>query len=150
MQCGLYRFGCCSVSAYVGITSSIKFHWKVNESNICYNSSLLTVISLCHFNISNFINRLGYSGKTSDNSDSDHTRAADVGCGSRHTVVLTKTNQLWTFGWNKYGQLGLGHNYSRDAPEKMCIPKSVNGKPIKMLKCGDWGTAIVVSSNKKP
>lgn len=90
------------------------------------------------------------SGKTADNNDSDHTRAADVGCGSRHTVVLTKTNQLWTFGWNKYGQLGLGHNYSRDAPEKMCIPKSVNGKPIKMLKCGDWGTAIVVSSNKKP
>ena len=35
MQCGLYRFGCCSVSTNVGITSSIQFHWKVNENNIC-------------------------------------------------------------------------------------------------------------------
>merc|ERR1719242_1617606 len=88
-------------------------------------------------------------GKVTASGDSDHTRVVDVACGSRHTVVLTKTNQLWTFGWNKYGQLGIGHTHSRDAPERMCIPKSVTGKTLKMLRCGDWGTAVVVSSNKK-
>ena len=31
--------------------------------------------------------------------------ALDVSCGSRHTVVLTKANILWAFGWNKYGQV---------------------------------------------
>jgi len=89
-------------------------------------------------------------GKNMKGSESDSTRALDVACGSRHTVVLTKSNQLWTFGWNKYGQLGLGHNHSRDAPEKINIPKSITGKSLKMLRCGDWGTAIVVSSNKNP
>ena len=89
------------------------------------------------------------AGNTTANGESDHTRAVDVACGSRHTVVLTKNNQLWSFGWNKYGQLGLGHNHSRDTPEKMCIPKSVTGKTLKMLRCGDWGTAVLVSCNKK-
>ena len=36
---------------------------------------------------------------------------------------LIKYFQLWAFGWNKYGQLGLGHNASRDAPEKMVMPR---------------------------
>jgi len=88
-------------------------------------------------------------GKNIKSTESDSTRTLDVACGSRHTVILTKSNQLWTFGWNKYGQLGLGHNHSRDAPEKINIPKSIAGKTLKMLRCGDWGTAIVVSSNKK-
>jgi len=88
-------------------------------------------------------------GKNIKSTESDSTRTLDVACGSRHTVILTKSNQLWTFGWNKYGQLGLGHTHSRDAPEKINIPKSIAGKTLKMLRCGDWGTAIVVSSNKK-
>ena len=33
------------------------------------------------------------------------SQALDVSCGSRHTVVLTKANVLWAFGWNKYGQV---------------------------------------------
>ena len=78
------------------------------------------------------------------------SRADQVGCGSRHTVVLTKNYQLWAFGWNKYGQLGIGHNHSRDTPEKMSLPRSVaSGKRIKMLRCGDWGTAIVVSNGNR-
>ena len=96
-----------------------------------------------------FSGGLNNIGKSNKGYESDSTRALEVACGSRHTVVLTKSNQLWTFGWNKYGQLGLGHNHSRDAPEKINIPKSITGKTLKMLRCGDWGTAIVVSSNKK-
>ena len=99
----------------------------------------------CFFFSSGFNN----FGKNIKSTESDSTRTLDVACGSRHTVILTKSNQLWTFGWNKYGQLGLGHNHSRDAPEKINIPKSIAGKTLKMLRCGDWGTAIVVSSNKK-
>lgn len=106
---------------------------------------------MCLILLINFTLNSGHNnpGLIAGNGESDHTRAVDVACGSRHTVVLTKNNQLWTFGWNKYGQLGLGHNHSRDAPEKMCIPKNINGKALKMLRCGDWGTAVVVSSNKK-
>jgi len=38
------------------------------------------------------------------------SQALDVSCGSRHTVVLTKANVLWAFGWNKYGQNILVNN----------------------------------------
>jgi hypothetical protein len=43
------------------------------------------------------------SGKSQD----DASQAVDASCGSRHTVILTKANVLWAFGWNKYGQVGL-------------------------------------------
>ena len=33
------------------------------------------------------------------------SHAVGVSCGSRHTVILTKANVLWAFGWNKYGQV---------------------------------------------
>jgi alpha-tubulin suppressor-like RCC1 family protein len=97
--------------------------------------------------------------------------ALDVGCGSRHTVVLTKDNNLWAFGkkylpsvflslsyllfytwtgWNKYGQLGLGHTISRDTVEKIALPKSIGRNTVvKMLRCGDWGTAVVVNNSAK-
>ena len=74
----------------------------------------------------------------------------DVACGSRHTVVLTSGNQMYGFGWNKYGQLGLGHTLTRDTVEKMqALPKGLLGKQgrVKMLRCGDWGTALVLSSS---
>jgi len=84
------------------------------------------------------------SGKTSSES-----AVVDVGCGSRHTVALTKGNQLWSFGWNKYGQLGLGDTRSRDHVEKVPLPKALlRGMDVKMLRCGDWGTAVVVAASK--
>ena len=41
----------------------------------------------------------------SGGKDDATSHAVDVSCGSRHTVVLTKANLLWAFGWNKYGQV---------------------------------------------
>ena len=41
----------------------------------------------------------------SGGKDDATSHAVDVSCGSRHTVVLTKANVLWAFGWNKYGQV---------------------------------------------
>jgi len=71
-----------------------------------------------------------------------------VACGSRHTVALTHSGTLWSFGWNKYGQLGLGHTLARDAPQRMPLPKSMANKRVKMVRCGDWGTAVVVIDKK--
>jgi len=74
----------------------------------------------------------------------------DVGCGSRHTVCLTEGNQVWSFGWNKHGQLGLGDNKSRDHVAKVPLPKSINrGSEIESLRCGDWGTVLIVQPAKK-
>ena len=76
----------------------------------------------------------------------------DVGCGSRHTVVLTSTNQLYGFGWNKYGQLGQGHTISSYSADKLVLPKGLFMKQnaVKFLRCGDWGTALVVTAAASP
>lgn len=31
-----------------------------------------------------------------------------VACGWRHTIAVTDSGNLYTFGWSKYGQLGHG------------------------------------------
>ena len=41
----------------------------------------------------------------SGGKDDATSHAVGVSCGSRHTVILTKANVLWAFGWNKYGQV---------------------------------------------
>ena len=37
-------------------------------------------------------------------SGDSESGALDVGCGSRHTVVLTKDNHLWAFGKSLFGK----------------------------------------------
>eukprot|EP00096_Caligus_rogercresseyi_P012781 TRINITY_DN5466_c0_g1_i1.p1 TRINITY_DN5466_c0_g1~~TRINITY_DN5466_c0_g1_i1.p1 ORF type:complete len:438 (-),score=131.67 TRINITY_DN5466_c0_g1_i1:192-1505(-) len=78
--------------------------------------------------------------------DSEEILVKEVSCGSRHTVILSESNELWAFGWNKYGQLGLGHTQSRDTVERVPLPKEwASGKVIRSIVCGDWGTAVIVS-----
>ena len=31
-----------------------------------------------------------------------------VACGWRHTITVSSTGHLYTYGWSKYGQLGHG------------------------------------------
>ena len=40
----------------------------------------------------------------------------DVACGSAHVLALSKTSQLYTWGMNKRGQLGLDDTKTRHAP----------------------------------
>lgn len=84
--------------------------------------------------------------------DDTNTKVIDVACGSRHTVVLAEAYQLFSFGWNKYGQLGLGDNKTRDSMERIMLPKGRFGKSggeVKLLRCGDWGTILVTRPSTK-
>jgi alpha-tubulin suppressor-like RCC1 family protein len=47
----------------------------------------------------------------SGGKDDATSHAVGVSCGSRHTVILTKANVLWAFGWNKYGQVSSFPTY---------------------------------------
>ena len=73
----------------------------------------------------------------------DADRVVDVACGRRHTVAVDSLNRIWTFGENKYGQLG------RETREKKnCNPSVVNmeGKIGKddtvSVYCG-WSHSII-------
>lgn len=62
----------------------------------------------------------------SSGKNGSESSVIDVGCGSRHTVCLSLGNNLWSFGWNKYGQLGLGDTKSRDQVAKVPLPRAIN------------------------
>ncbi|XP_043409854.1 RCC1 domain-containing protein 1 isoform X1 [Prionailurus bengalensis] len=47
------------------------------------------------------------------------TDAVKASCGSRHTAVVTRTGELYTWGWGKYGQLGHKDTSSVDRPRRV-------------------------------
>jgi Regulator of chromosome condensation (RCC1) repeat len=42
-----------------------------------------------------------------------------VACGWRHTICVSYTGQLYTYGWSKYGQLGHGDFEDHLTPHKL-------------------------------
>ncbi|CAJ1946243.1 unnamed protein product [Cylindrotheca closterium] len=44
----------------------------------------------------------------------DGSPLVDVGCGRRHTVAVDEKGRIWTFGENKYGQLGRPFEGTKD------------------------------------
>ena len=59
-----------------------------------------------------------------------------ISCGARHSVAVTEDGQLYTWGWNEYGQLGNSQTEGISA-----LPS-----PVKLLSrvlsvhCGYWNT----------
>ncbi|KAG2690641.1 hypothetical protein I3760_09G197000 [Carya illinoinensis] len=62
-----------------------------------------------------------------------------VSCGARHSAVLTEDGQLFSWGWNKYGQLGLGDSVDRNTPFQV----SITGYRPKNVACGWWHTLLL-------
>ncbi|XP_053810598.1 RCC1 domain-containing protein 1 [Vidua chalybeata] len=66
-----------------------------------------------------------------------------VSCGSRHTAVVTRGGELYTWGWGKYGQLGHGNNISSDQARRVehLVAK---GLRVEEVVCGPWTTYVRV------
>lgn len=67
-----------------------------------------------------------------------------IACGQYHTLALTNSGELYSWGSNIYGQLGLGYE-----TEKVTTPtlvKSLLGIPIALLCCGANHSFVVSKS----
>ncbi|KAG2387140.1 hypothetical protein C9374_002175 [Naegleria lovaniensis] len=77
-------------------------------------------------------------------------KAVTLVCGGDlHTVVLTTDNQLYSFGDNQYGQLGLGYESAADyIMEAVPIPKpaELGDETIVDLQCGDYHTMVLTEN----
>lgn len=59
-------------------------------------------------------------------------RIGSICCGAEHTLVLLQNDIIYVWGYNKYGQLGLGHNDHAYTPQKLCLSHIV-----KIYSSGD-------------
>ena len=59
-------------------------------------------------------------------------------CGSSHTITLSNDGTLHSFGYNQYGQLGLGHD------DHVSVPTPIPNLPkINIIACGAYFTVCV-------
>ncbi|XP_053933174.1 RCC1 domain-containing protein 1 isoform X2 [Cuculus canorus] len=66
-----------------------------------------------------------------------------VSCGSRHTAVITRGGELYTWGWGKYGQLGHEDDASSDQPRRVQFLVT-EGLWAEEVVCGPWTTYVCV------
>ncbi|KAL5717261.1 hypothetical protein ACHQM5_010300 [Ranunculus cassubicifolius] len=67
-----------------------------------------------------------------------------VSCGARHTAVITDEGDVFCWGWNKYGQLGLGDVIDRNIP---CQVPGITGYYVpNNVACGWWHTLLLAQS----
>ncbi len=68
-----------------------------------------------------------------------------VKCGEYHVIAVTSKNELYGWGMNAYGNLGLGDTYYRQLPTKIIIPSKSN---ILSICCGLDHTMVLLSNSE--
>jgi len=66
-----------------------------------------------------------------------------VAGGWRHSLATDSNGNLFSWGWNKFGQLGLGHNNDTCSP---CEVKLPSNRKVRKLASG-WRHTMVVTEN---
>ncbi|XP_031487493.1 ultraviolet-B receptor UVR8-like isoform X1 [Nymphaea colorata] len=72
--------------------------------------------------------------------ESKHAKV--VSCGARHSAIVTEEGEVLCWGWNKYGQLGLGDTINRGIP---CQVQISEYRP-RNLACGWWHTLLLAEA----
>ena len=67
-----------------------------------------------------------------------------IGCGYRHTIVITSYNKTYVWGNNQSGQLGLGHNINQNSPQEL----SFSDIKFESITCGYQHTMALTMNGK--
>ena len=78
------------------------------------------------------------------------TSVSAVSCGARHTACVTSRGALVVWGWNAYGQLGVGDRETREAPTRVAAPARAEKKKARAVACGRWHTVVSYGDDGKP
>ncbi|KAG2601907.1 ultraviolet-B receptor UVR8-like isoform X2 [Panicum virgatum] len=97
-------------------------------------------------------NQFGQLGTGSDQAETvpklvdatslENKNARSVSCGARHSAIITDEGEVFCWGWNKYGQLGLGDSMDRNVP---CNVPVDTYHPLN-VSCGWWHTLVLAES----
>ncbi|XP_044473732.1 alsin-like [Mangifera indica] len=69
----------------------------------------------------------------------ENKRAKVVSCGARHSAMLAEDGQVLSWGWNKYGQLGLGDSTDRNVPSLVPVDRFLP----QNVASGWWHTLLL-------
>ncbi|KAF7994791.1 hypothetical protein HCN44_004263 [Aphidius gifuensis] len=67
-----------------------------------------------------------------------------ISCGLKHVIALTNNSELYAWGSNSDGQLGLGSNIS--STSKPILISTLSSVPISFITCGGYHTIVVTKS----
>lgn len=68
-----------------------------------------------------------------------------IGCGGNHSVAIVGDAGVWTWGSNKYGQLGMPYEQAHvQFPHQ--VEWSLDGERVASLKCGDYHNLLLTES----
>ncbi|XP_020252473.1 ultraviolet-B receptor UVR8-like [Asparagus officinalis] len=97
-------------------------------------------------------NQFGQLGTGSDQAETiprlleaqclEEKKAKVVSCGARHSAIITEDGGAYCWGWNKYGQLGLGDSVDRSTPAQ--VPTDMHH--LTNISCGWWHTLALSES----
>jgi alpha-tubulin suppressor-like RCC1 family protein len=65
----------------------------------------------------------------------------DIACGDAHSFALTSSGKLYAFGFNQYGQLGIGNNSNTNIPT--CINCGTSDPVVSKISAGKLHTLYI-------
>ncbi|XP_065334376.1 RCC1 and BTB domain-containing protein 1-like [Cloeon dipterum] len=73
-------------------------------------------------------------------------RVVQVACSDYHTLVLTSDREVFSFGRNYFGQLGLGHSDDQILPMKLDFPAA--GRVVTTIACLIYSSVALLDSGE--
>jgi RCC1 and BTB domain-containing protein len=74
-----------------------------------------------------------------------YEKVVQISCGCNHSLLLTKSGDLYGFGHNRYGEIGCGNNKNQWEPIKINI---INEEKIISIACGGQHSLALTDTGK--
>ena len=99
------------------------------------------------------LGRLGHGGQEDRLSPSLLERsvfrnhpAVQAACGKFHTCTITLDGSMWIWGWNEWGQLGVGDRVHRFVPERLNCEEVFQDSRSLVASCGAFHTLALTEA----
>nr|XP_020140155.1 E3 ISG15--protein ligase HERC5-like isoform X1 [Microcebus murinus] len=63
-----------------------------------------------------------------------------ISAGEAHSMALSMSGNIYSWGNNEFGQLGLGHTENKDSPS---LIEALDNQKVEFLTCGGFHTALL-------
>jgi hypothetical protein len=76
----------------------------------------------------------------------NNERVVMISCGVAHSMALTECGHVYSWGWNEFGQLGIGNSVDSNEPKFVAVNENKCNVFIEKISCGS-GHSLLLSSD---